>query len=114
MYVKILVRYVFCLSLPSNFLQVHLYFGDHGLAFGGNVERVFAVLFFLHLIWLMLFYDVPKCSALQGGKPYENQTIIEQLNDDDDTDTLYFWWLRNMSLLQRMLLLMTAGTEMKP
>ena len=74
------------LPLPSNSLQVHLPFGEHRLVSVGNIGYVFAVLWFLHLIGLVLFYDVPKRSALQGGSPYENQTIMEQSNKDDDMD----------------------------
>ena len=78
--------YIPPLPLPSNSLQVHLPFGEHRLVSVGDVGYVFALLWFLHLIGLVLFYDVPKRSALQGAKRYENQNILEQPNEDDDMD----------------------------
>jgi hypothetical protein len=70
------------LPLPSSSLQVRLPFGEHRLISVGNVGYVMAVLWGLHLIGLLLFFDVPKRSALVQQ---ENQTLLDPTNEDEDT-----------------------------
>jgi hypothetical protein len=74
------------LPLPSNSLQVRLPFGEHRLLSVGDIGYIFAVLWGLHLIGLLLLYDVPKRSALEDRSKHEHKVLLEEA-DDDEEDT---------------------------
>jgi hypothetical protein len=74
------------LPLPSNSLQVRLPFGEHRLLSVGDIGYILAALWGLHLVGLLLFYDVPKRCLLEHRSKHEHRAPLEQA-DDDEEDT---------------------------